>query len=120
MNVRSVNFQNLSFINVAKPTDFEMKFLRNNYDFDPLNLEDYLHKIQIPKIENHKTYDLLVLRFPIFSETFSENIHSYGTSVLPIYAHSSKRRLTSGYVDFFISKERVVVLHEGVLPQIEH
>lgn len=120
MNVQSVNFQNLFFINVTKPTDFEMKFLRNTYGFNPLNLEDYLHKTQIPKIENHKKYDLLVFRFPIFSENVPENSHQYGVHLPTIYTPSKKRRLTSSYVNFFVSDEHVVALHDGSLPQIDH
>lgn len=120
MNVQTVNFQGLSFINVAKPTDFEMKFLKNTYEFNPLNLEDYLHKTQIPKIENHKKYDLLVLRFPIFSENVLQNSHQYGVHLSTFYTANKKRRLISSYVNVFVSKEYVVVLHDGTLPQIEH
>jgi len=119
MNVQTVNFRGLFFINVAKPTDFEMKFLKNTYDFNPLNLEDYLYKRQIPKIENHEKYDLLVLRFPIFSENMPENSHQYGTLLSTTFTHFNKKRLTSGYVNFFISKEYVVVIHDGILPQID-
>lgn len=120
MNVQAVNFQGLSFINVAKPTDFEMKFLKNTYEFNPLNLEDYLHKTQIPKIENHRKYDLLVLRFPIFSENVLQNSHQYGVHLSTFYTTNKKRRLISSYVNVFVSKEYVVVLHDGTLPQIEH
>lgn len=120
MNVQTVNFQGLFFINVAKPTDFEIKFLKNTYDFNSLNLEDYLYRTQIPKIENHKKYDLIVLRFPIFSENAPENSHQYGMHLPTPYTHSEKRRLASSYVNFFISKEYVVVLHDGTLPQIDH
>lgn len=117
MNVQSVNFQGLSFINVAKPTDFEMKFLKNTYDFNSLNLEDYLHRAQIPKIENYKKYDLIVLRFPLFSENVPQNSHQYG--VIPtFYTQLKKRRLTSSYVNIFVSKEYIVVLHDDTLPQI--
>lgn len=120
MNVQTVNFQGLIFINVAKPTDFEMKFLKNTYDFNPLNLEDILNKTQIPKIENHKVYDLVVLRFPLFSETTPENSHMYGVRLPTLHASSKKKRLVSSYVNFFISKEYLVVLHDGSLPQIDH
>lgn len=120
MNIQSVSFQNLSFINVTKPTDFEMKFLRNTYNFNPLNLDDYLHKTQIPKIENHKNYNLLVLRFPFFSEGNPENSHLYGVSLPTLNANSKKRRLTSSYVNFFISKEYAVIIHDGHLSQIDY
>lgn len=119
MNVQTINFRGLFFINVAKPTDFEMKFLKNTYEFDPLNLEDYLHKTQIPKIESHKKYDLLVLRFPFFSENAPENSHQYEAHLAVPSMQSKKRRLVSSYVNFFISNEYVVVLHEGTLPQID-
>lgn len=122
MNVQSVNFQGLFFVNVSKPTDFEMKFLKNTYSFNPLILEDYLHKTQIPKIANYKHYDHFILRFPIFSENIQATSHQYGVH-LPNFGNSSKprkRRLTSSYVNFFISKEYVVAIHDGTLPQIDH
>lgn len=119
MNIQTVIHQDLSFINVTKPTDFEMKFLKNTYYFNPLNLEDYMHKTQIPKIENHKKYDLIVLRFPLFSENVPQDSHQYGVYI-PIFhaANNKKRRIMSSYVNFFISKEYIVVLHDGLLPQI--
>lgn len=121
MNVQSVNFQGLSFINVAHPTDFEMKYLKNNYYFNPLDLEDYVHRTQIPKIENHKRYDLFVLRFPLFTENIPQDSHQYGVVHLPAFhTYNKKRRLMSSYVNLFVSKEYIVVLHAGELPQIEH
>lgn len=120
MNVQTVSFQGLSFINVAKPTDFEMKFLKNTYYFNPLNLEDYMHRTQIPKIENHKKYDLLVLRFPLFSENGPQNSHQYGVHLPTFHVSNKKRRVMSSYVNLFVSKEYVIVLHAGELPQIDH
>lgn len=121
MNVQSVNFQGLSFVNVSKPTNFEMKYLKNNYYFNSLDLEDYVHKTQVPKIENHKRYDHLVLRFPLFTENVPQNSHQYGIVHLPTFHISVKRRrLLSSYVNFFIAKDYLVVLHDGTLPQIEY
>lgn len=120
MNVQTVSFHGLSFVNVAKPTDFEMKYLRNTYDFNPLNLEDYTHKTQIPKIENYRKYDLIVLRFPIFSENVLQNSHLYGVHLPTFYTQVKKRRLISSYINFFVSKEYVIAIHDGNLPQINH
>lgn len=120
MNVQTVSFQNLSFVNVSKPTDFEMKYLKNTYYFNPLNLEDYVHKTQIPKIENHKKYDLIVLRFPLFSENPPSDSHQYGVHLPTFHTTVKKRRLISSYVNFFVSKEYIIVLHAGELPQIDH
>lgn len=119
MNVQTVNFQGLSFINVAKPTDFEMKFLRNTYDFNPLDLEDLMHRTQIPKIANHKKYDLLVLRFPLFSENAPQNLHQYGVHLPTFTTPTKKRRLLSSYINIFISKEYMVIVHDGTLTHID-
>lgn len=120
MNIQTVSSHDLSFINVEKPTDFEIKYLKNTYYFNPLNLDDYMHRTQIPKIENHKKYDLVVLRFPLFSESVSENSQQYGIHLPGAHNPNKRCRLVSGYVNFFISKEYVIVLHEGDLPQINH
>lgn len=120
MNVQSVVFQGLSFINVSHPTDFEIKYLKNTYYFNPLNLEDYMHRTQIPKIENHKKYDLVVLRFPLFSENVPQSTHQYGMRLPAFYSPTKKRRLVSSYVNLYISKEYIIVVHGGDLPQIDH
>lgn len=120
MNIQTVSFQNLSFINVAKPTDFEIKYLKNTYYFNPLNLDDYIHRAQIPKIENHRKYDLIILRLPFFSENGPQNSHLYGMHLPAFHVSNKKRRLTSSYVNFYISKEYIVVLHDQTLPQINH
>ncbi|MEK7517697.1 MAG: CorA family divalent cation transporter, partial [Patescibacteria group bacterium] len=64
MNTQTVIFQGISFINVANPHDLDIKDLRNNFGFSPLDLEDYIHRTQVPKIEVHKNYTLIVLDFP--------------------------------------------------------
>ncbi|MDP2638393.1 MAG: magnesium transporter CorA family protein [Candidatus Levybacteria bacterium] len=120
MNVQTVTFQGLSFVNVSKPTDFELKYLRNTYDFNHLDLDDYAYKAQIPKIESQKKYDLIVLRFPLFSENIPQNPHQYGVRIPKFHSTVKKRRLISSYVNLFISKEYVVILHEGELPQIDN
>lgn len=119
MNIQTVTFNELSFINVTRPTDFEIKYLKNTYYFNPLNLDDYINKTQIPKIENHRKYDLVVLRFPILSENAPQNSHLYGVHLPTLHAPSKRKRLLSSYVNFFISKEYVIVLHAGELFEIE-
>lgn len=120
MNIQTVNHNKLLFINVSKPTDFEMRFLKNTYDFSALNLEDYLYGTQIPKIETYDKYDLFVLRFPVITTNEPENAHQYGIRLPTIRVQTAKKKLISSYVNFFISKEYVVVVHDGLLPKIDH
>ncbi|MEK7092621.1 MAG: CorA family divalent cation transporter, partial [Patescibacteria group bacterium] len=67
MNIQTVIFDKLSFINVTNPGDLEIKYLKTNFDFDTLHLDDYINKTQIPKIETFKNYTLLVMDIPYYN-----------------------------------------------------
>lgn len=124
MNIQTVTFQNISFLSVTNPKELELKYLKNNFGFSPLHLDDYIHKTQVPKIEIEKAYVLVVLDFPYFSQ--NENA-SWGpafpglpqVSFPPLAAADKKRRIVQSQVDFFLGKDFLVVLHDGMLPQID-
>lgn len=132
MNIPTVTHSGLSFINLNKPTDTDLKFLNKNFGFSMLNLEDYLYKTQIPKIETYKDYSLLVMDIPYIQQTaklrkekpaskpfFIPNAISNRVS-LPIFPKAPrKKRISVGEVDFFIGKDYVVVLHDETTPQID-
>lgn len=142
MNIQTVTFNNTSFVSVIGPGELELKYLRNNFGFDPLNLEDYINKTQVPKIEVYKNYSLVVLDFPFLnvprpngnnankkdqekpaSITLESllNIRQATFSSVPFpqfYSHEKKRKILASQVYFFIGKDHVVILHEGVLPPI--
>src|SRR3989344_3351945 len=138
MNTQTVSFQGISFINVANPHELDIKDLRNNFGFSPLDLDDYIHRNQVPKIEVHKNYVLIVLDFPYFKQNGNQqtqngqetknkstvenllNIPHAALSSIPIFQlnKAEKRRILTSHVNLFIGKEYVVVLHEGILPPI--
>lgn len=139
MNIQTVKFQDISFINVPQPKEFEMKYLKNNYNFNSLHIDDYINKTLVPKVEVFKDYSLLVLDFPLFPQNgstttppspshkefnFSQDILTSIPSALPIPMFNKgvvrKRRILSSYVNFFIGKDYMVVIHEDTLPQINH
>lgn len=76
-----------------------MEFLRENYPFHPLNLEDYLKKTQSPKIDPYRHYTLIVLDIPHFD--------------------LKEERVMVSEVDFFLGSNYVVCLHDGNLPVLE-
>lgn len=140
MNIQTVKFENTSFINVANPGEIEIKFLKKNFYFSSLLLDDYLNKTQIPKIEIHKRYSLIVLDFPYFGpgNLSQSNGGESNVAKSPIFkilnppsvslpsvpfpqfpAAEKKRRVLSSQVDFFIGKDYVIVLHDGALPPID-
>lgn len=135
MNIQTVTFKNISFINVTNPGKLEIKYLKNNFGFDTLHLDDYINKIQTPKIEIYKNYSLIVLDFPCFSQTTLQQKDSEKkaqpaigglldisktTLPFPQFPVSEKRkRILSTQVDFFIGKDYLVVLHEDILAPIK-
>ncbi len=133
MNIQTVTFENVSFVNVTNPGELELKYLKNNFGFDTLHLDDYLNKTQIPKVEIFKNYSLLVLDFPFVnldstpqSTTKTDSkplLKILGIPILKIPAvplpqftmYEKKKRLHSAQVYFFIGKDYLVVLHDGTL-----
>lgn len=138
MNIQTVSFNGLSFVNVINPQELEIKDLKKNFGFSPLDLEDYTHRTQIPKIEVFKNYSLIVLDFPFFKQNGNHvnsngkekadryslsrllNIPHAALSSIPILQFSlpKERRILTSHVNLFIGNEYVVILHEGVLSPI--
>jgi len=138
MNTQTVIFNKISFVNVVNPRELELKDLRNNFGFNPLHIEDYVHKTQTPKIESSKNYDLIVLDIPLFNhENGVQNttdvnkktskspidsllsISHVTLSSMPIphfLPHEKKMRVISNQVALFIGKDYLVVMHSGITP----
>ena len=140
MNIQTVNFKETSFVSVTNPETLEEKYLKNNFGFNQLHLDDYINKTQIAKIESFRDYTLVVLDFPFFSSSGYPpareedkpksilrgkllNIPSKPLSSVsfPQFMPSEKkRRIFSNQVDFFIGKDYLVVIHDGLLQPINH
>ncbi|MEK7571729.1 MAG: magnesium transporter CorA family protein [Patescibacteria group bacterium] len=125
MEIPKITHNGLSFVNVTKPNLEQLKFLNKEFGFSMLNLEDYLYKTQIPKIEVYDGYTLLVLDTPYTQQPVRSNGNKPGTNnslvgrMFPPRGLRRKRILL-GEVDFFIGKDYVVVLHDERTPQINH
>ena len=68
LNMESVEWNGMTWINIEKPTERETEYLANNYPFHPLDLDDCLSRIQRPKIDEYRDYLFLVLHFPVFNK----------------------------------------------------
>ncbi len=141
MNIQTVSYEGLTFLNVSRPTQFEIKYLRNNYGFNTLHLEDHLKRTEIPKLEVFKNYSLIVVDFPSFGidhqngtkevpkkngvdvRGLLKHIPQATLSSLPLPNFTTagkKHRLFNNHTDLFIGKDYLVVIHDGNLPQIDH
>jgi len=95
LNMESLTWGDLTWVNIAGPTERETDYLAQNYPFHPLDLDDCLSRIQRPKIDEYKDYLFLVFHFPVFSK--------------------EARVTTPSQVSVFIGKNYLVTLHSGEL-----
>jgi magnesium transporter len=95
LNVESVTWNDLTWIDIERPMERETEYLAQNYPFHPLDLDDCLSRIQRPKIDEYKEYLFLVLHFPVFNK--------------------QTRATTSSQVSVFIGNKYLITLHKGEL-----
>lgn len=148
MNIQTVTFNKVSFVNVTNPQELEVRDLKKNFGFNSLDLDDYVNRTQIPTIKPYKDYSLIVLDFPFFKQNGNGSGNTNGSngkeiekekaervsistllniphatlSSIPLFHFTSvkTRRILTSHVNLFIGKDYVVVLHEGILSPIDH
>jgi magnesium transporter len=95
LNLESVTWGELTWVNIEAPTEQETEYLAQNYPFHPLDLDDCLSRIQRPKIDVYDDYLFLVFHFPVFSK--------------------EARVTTPSQVSVFIGQSYLITLHKGDL-----
>jgi magnesium transporter len=94
-NIESVIWGGLNWVNIERPTKHEIEYLAQNYHFHPLDLDDCLSHMQLPKVDEYEDYLFLVLHFQIFDEATRVSRHTQ--------------------VSVFIGEEYLISLHTGDL-----
>lgn len=94
--VTTLKWQNLTWVNIEKPTRREIDSLGQTYPiFHPLDLDDCLSRLQLPKIDEYESYLFIILHFPVFEQ---------------------RTRITrASQVAIFLGKDFVVTVHSGDL-----
>ena len=93
--VRQIDFNGLTWIDITKPTKKEIDMLEEKYDFHELPLEDCLTEHQRSKVDEYDDYCFIVMHFPRYRK--------------------EKMRLDSEEIDIFLGHNYLITLHEGEL-----
>jgi magnesium transporter len=64
--IENLQFGNFVWRHIVNPTDENLEYLSNNYNFHPLDIEDCRSKAQRPKVDIYDDYYFLILHFPSF------------------------------------------------------
>jgi len=67
-NINILNLDHLRWLHIPNPSDENIEYLKENFDFHPLDLEDCQTKVQRPKIDIYDNYRFLILHFPYFDK----------------------------------------------------
>ncbi|WP_242958438.1 magnesium transporter CorA family protein [Clostridium cavendishii] len=95
-----IEFNGLKWIDIIRPTNKEIKMLKDMYDFHDLLLEDCMTEHQRSKVDSYEDYSFIVLHLPRYKKELF--------------------RLDSEEIDIFIGENYLVTLHEGELkPLVE-
>jgi magnesium transporter len=95
LNMESISWNDLTWINIENPTERETDYLAEHYPFHPLDLDDCLSRIQRPKIDKYKDYLFLVFHFPVFNK--------------------EARVTKASQISVFIGQDYLITLHRGDL-----
>lgn len=98
LNMKTITWGNLTWIDIMPPTERETKYLADNYHFHPLDLDDCLSRRQLAKVDEYKDYLFWIFHFPIYNKESRVSSH---------------RQLAA-----FIGNGYLITLHTGELRSI--
>ena len=95
LRTKSVSWQKLVWLDIEQPTQAEIEYLKQNYHFHELELDDCLRRVHRPKIDAHEEYLFMMSHFPVF--------------------HRDAKVTLPSQVSLFIGEDYLITLHEGNL-----
>lgn len=93
--IQTLHFKNFKWVNITNPGEAEVRYLRENFEFHPLDLEDCIKPTHRTKIDIYPKYTFLVFLFPVYNR--------------------KTREIFPSELDFFISKNYLVTINSGDL-----
>ncbi len=66
--IETIQYQSLKWQHITNPSEDDYKYLLDEYDFHPLDIEDCRGVNQRPKIDEYDDYYFLILHFPYFDK----------------------------------------------------
>ncbi|MFA6098702.1 MAG: magnesium transporter CorA family protein [Patescibacteria group bacterium] len=101
MPIEEIRAKNLRWVNITNVKSMrgpEINFLKKNFNFHPINLEDCKAEGQRPKIDIHRGHFFLVMLYPVYNRDSGE--------------------IVSREIDFFVGKDYIVTVHDNRMPVI--
>ncbi len=68
MTIEMIQYQDLKWYHILTPTEENLSYLKDNFHFHPLDIEDCRSKTQRPKIDIYDEYYFIILHFPYYDK----------------------------------------------------
>lgn len=91
--IKIIKSYNLNWYDLEAPGEKEYKFLRERFQFHPLDIQDCVSPVQRPKIEEYSHYIFLVVRIPFYQK--------------------EERVIRALEIDIFVGQNYLVTVHQG-------
>jgi magnesium transporter len=95
LNIQSIAWEELTWVNIVNPGEKEMEYLSKNYSFHPLDLDDCLSRIQIPKLDIYENYLFFIFQYSVYDK--------------------KTRVSTRDQVSVFLGDKYIITIHSGKL-----
>lgn len=95
LNVESITWDGLTWVNIEGPAEREIQYLAQNYHFHPMDLDDCLSRTQRQKIDEYQDYLFSILHFQVYNKATRVSTHTQ--------------------LSIFIGKNYLITIHTGEL-----
>jgi len=95
-NIKEIKTTGIKWVHLSDNSSKEIDYLRDNFKFHPLDLNDCLPPTKRSKIDEYEDYFFVVLTFPFFNR--------------------QNREILPAEVDFFIGPDYLVSVNDGQIP----
>lgn len=98
--MKIISENNLTWVDIEKPTQKDIEWLKNNFNFHPITLSELIPSSQREKMEHFNDYLFLVTYVPVFN--------------------NKKRTTVPAEVDFLITLDHVITVHDKPLEPLKN
>jgi len=68
LNIKVITWGDLTWVDIVQPTDAAKKYLAENYNFHPMDLEDFLSRRQLSKVDEYEQYLFTIFHIPVYDK----------------------------------------------------
>ncbi len=97
-NIKELKTKKFIWLDIAQATQANLKYLKQQFNFDSSDLGDCLPTRQRQKIHSRNNHIFMILQFPLYNR--------------------ETKSIESSEIDFFIGKNYLITIHEDELPPL--